>query len=374
MFTTGSKYFIGLTALSAVAAILYLFLVNPTDLGALALFGLAAGSATLAGFSIFTDDNDTQTVEQAVDASAGPASASYWPIVLALGAAMILLGLATEPVVFILGIAVVVGGGVEWMIQSWADRASSDAAYNSGVRAKVLGGIEYPGLSAVLALVVAFLFSRIFLAVSKNAATVFFILVAGVIFALGFVFASRTDMRKKALSVVVPVSLALLAIAGVVSAMSGEREQLVEAAREDHFAIEHRECGEEASKYYDKHANNKVPLRTSVLATITVENNEVSAKMIGLDRKVDTITIPRSNSTTVLFRNLDNSERRLVVDLGSQKVGDTDVVEELGTCTQLTGKGQEQVLTLTIPKPATANEPYSFTVPGANGEIKLVVP
>jgi hypothetical protein len=374
MFTTGSKYFIGLTALSAVAAILYLFLVNPTDLGALALFGLAAGSATLAGFSIFTDDNDTQTVEQAVDASAGPASASYWPIVLALGAAMILLGLATEPVVFILGIAVVVGGGVEWMIQSWADRASSDAAYNSGVRAKVLGGIEYPGLSAVLALVVAFLFSRIFLAVSKNAATVFFILVAGVIFALGFVFASRTDMRKKALSVVVPVSLALLAIAGVVSAMSGEREQLVEAAREDHFAIEHRECGEEASKYYDKHANNKVPLRTSVIATITVENNEVSAKMIGLDRKVDTITIPRSNSTTVLFRNLDNSERRLVVDLGSQKVGDTDVVEELGTCTQLTGKGQEQVLTLTIPKPATANEPYSFTVPGANGEIKLVVP
>jgi hypothetical protein len=374
MFTTGSKYFIGLTALSAVAAILYLFLVNPTDLGALALFGLAAGSATLAGFSIFTDDNDTQTVEQAVDASAGPASASYWPIVLALGAAMILLGLATEPVVFILGIAVVVGGGVEWMIQSWADRASSDAAYNSGVRAKVLGGIEYPGLSAVLALVVAFLFSRIFLAVSKNAATIFFMLVAGVIFALGFVFASRTDMRKKALSVVVPVSLALLAIAGVVSAMSGEREQLVEAAREDHFAIEHRECGEEASKYYDKHANNKVPLRTSVIATITVENNEVSAKMIGLDRKVDTITIPRSNSTTVLFRNLDNSERRLVVDLGSQKVGDTDVVEELGTCTQLTGKGQEQVLTLTIPKPATANEPYSFTVPGANGEIKLVVP
>jgi hypothetical protein len=111
-----------------------------------------------------------------------------------------------------------------------------------------------------------------------------------------------------------------------------------------------------------------------VIATITVENNEVSAKMIGLDRKVDTITIPRSNSTTVLFRNLDNSERRLVVDLGSQKVGDTDVVEELGTCTQLTGKGQEQVLTLTIPKPATANEPYSFTVPGAIGEIKLVVP
>lgn len=374
MFTTGSKYFIGLTALSVVATILYLFLVNPSDLGALALFGLVAAAATMAGFAIFTVDSDTQTVEEAVDASAGPTSASYWPIVVALGAAMILLGLATEPVVFILGIAVLVGGGVEWMIQSWADRASADAAYNNTVRGKVLGGIEYPGLSAVLAIVVAFLFSRIFLAVSKDAATIFFMVIAGIIFALGFVFASRTDMRKKALSVVLPVSLALLAIAGVVSALSGEREQLVVAARENHFAMENRECGEEASKYYDKHANNKVPLRKAVMATITVENNEVSAKMIGLDRLVDTITIPRMNSTTVLFRNLDNSERRLVVNLGSQKVGDTDVVEPLGTCTQLTGKGQEQVLTLTIPKPATADEPYSFTVPGANGEIKLVVP
>lgn len=374
MFTTGSKYFIGLTALSSVATILYLFLVNPSDLGALALIGLVTAAATMAGFAIFTVDSDAETAEQAVDAAAGPTSSSYWPIVLALGAAMILLGLATEPVVFVLGIAVLVGGGVEWMIQSWADRASADPAYNNNVRGKVLGGIEYPGLSAVLTIVVAFLFSRVFLAVSKDAATIFFIVVAAVIFALGFVFASRAELRKKALTVVIPVAIALLAVVGVVSAISGEREQLVEAAREDHFAIEHRECGEEASKYYDKHANNKVPLRSSVIATITVENNEVSAKMIGLDRTVDTITIPRMNSTTVLFRNLDDSERRLVVNLGSEKVGDTDVVEELGTCTQLTGKGQEQVLTLTIPKPASPEEPYSFTVPGASGEIKLVVP
>jgi hypothetical protein len=89
---------------------------------------------------------------------------------------------------------------------------------------------------------------------------------------------------------------------------------------------------------------------------------------------VDTITIPRMNSTTVLFRNLDKSERRLVVNLGTTQVGDTEVVEPLGTCTQLTGKGQEQVLTLTIPKPSPAEAPYSFTVPGAIGEIKLVVP
>jgi hypothetical protein len=75
-----------------------------------------------------------------------------------------------------------------------------------------------------------------------------------------------------------------------------------------------------------------------------------------------------------MFRNLDQEQHRLVVHLGSAKVAATGVVEKVGTCTQLTGKNQEQVMTLKIPKPAAANEPYSFTVPGATGEIKLVVP
>lgn len=374
MFTTGSKYFIGVTALSALAAILYMFLVNPSDLGALALVGLMVSAATMAGFALFTRDSDVETVDEAVDASAAPTDASYWPIVFALGGAMILLGMATTPVVFVLGIAVLVGGGVEWTIQSWADRASADTAYNRGVRGKVLGGIEYPGLSAVVAIVVAFLFSRIMLATSKNAATIIFIILASVIFALGFVFASRAELRRKAVTVVLPLAVAALAIAGVVSGLSGEREQLVEAAREDHFAAEHRECGEEASKYYDKHASNKVSLRAAVVATITVENGEVYAQMIGLDTKVDTITIPRMNATTVLFRNRDADERRLVVDLGTETVADSDIVEKVGTCTQLTGKDQEQVLTLTIPKPATEEAPYSFYVPGINGKIGLVVP
>lgn len=374
MFPTGSKYFLGATALSVVAATLYMFLVTPSDLGAVALWGLASGAATLAGFSLFTRDNGTDTVEEAIEAGTGPSARSFWPIVVALGTAMVLLGAATVPVVFVLGIAVLAGGGIEWMVTGWADRASADSRYNSLVREKILGGIEYPGLAAVVAIVIAFLFSRIMLAVSKNGATIIFIIVASVIFALGFVFSGRPGLRRKALTVVAPVAVAALAVAGVVSALSGEREQLVEAAREDHFAAEHRECGEEASKYYDKHANNKVPLRTSVVATITVENNEVYAQEIGLERKVDTITIPRMNSTTVLFRNKDEAERRLVVELGSEEVGDTGVVEKLGTCTQLTGKNQEQVLTLTIAKPATAEEPYYFFVPGVDGRIKLVVP
>lgn len=374
MFTTGSKYFLGITTLALVAAVLYMFMVNPSDLGAIALVGLAAGASTMAGFSLFTRDSDVESVEEAVEAATGPVPSGFWPIVLALGAAVVLLGMATTPVVFVLGIAVLVGGGVEWTIQSWADRASADHRYNQDVKSKVLGGIEYPGLSAVLAIVVAFLFSRVMLAVSKDGATIIFMILAAIIFALGFVYSSKVALRRKFITVLLPLGLVALAAAGIVSALSGEREELVKAAEEDHFAAVHRECGEEASKYYDKHANNKVSLRSSVIATVTVENGEIYAQMIGLERKVDTITIPRSNPVTVLFRNRDDSERRLAVELGSRPVADSDIVEKVGTCTQLTGKNQEQAMTLNIPKPATEEEPYYFYVPGIDGRISVVVP
>ena len=93
-----------------------------------------------------------------------------------------------------------------------------------------------------------------------------------------------------------------------------------------------------------------------------------------MKRDVDTITVRRSNATTILFRNLDSEEYRLVANLGEAKVGTTDVMEKVGTCTQLTGKNEEQALTVTIPKPSNPEAPFTLTVPGATGEIKVVVP
>ena len=61
MFTPSSKYFVGLTGIALVSAILYMFLINPSDLGAIALFGVAASSALVAGFTLFTRDSDAFT-------------------------------------------------------------------------------------------------------------------------------------------------------------------------------------------------------------------------------------------------------------------------------------------------------------------------
>jgi hypothetical protein len=374
MFTPGSKYFLGLTGVSLVSAILYMILVNPSDLGVIALFGVVVTSATIGGFSLFTRDATPATADDAAEASAPSPVPSFWPIVFALGAAVVLLGMATNSIVFVLGIAVLAAGGVEWVIQDWAERASSDTSYNAFARARAIGSIEYPGLAAVGLGVIAFLFSRVMLTVSKSTAPVIFIVVAALVVVVGTAISSKPAMRGKNTVRVAVASVLLLSVAGVVSAISGERHELAKAAEEKHYDASNRECGAEESEHYDHLANNKVALKSAVVATIFVEDGKLHAQEIGIKKDVDTITIPRSNATTIMFRNLDEGEYRLVVDMGERKVGTTDVMEKVGTCTQLTGKGQENALTITASKPSPLDKPFTFTVPGVSGEIKLVVP
>ena len=60
---------------------------------------------------------------------------------------------------------------------------------------------------------------------------------------------------------------------------------------------------------------------------------------------------------------------------GEAKVGTTGTVEKVQNCTQLAGKNQEQLLTVSIPKPSAAfKDGYSIEVPGAEGVIKVMVP
>jgi hypothetical protein len=374
MFTPGSKYFLGLTGLALVSAVLYCFLVNPSDLGAYALFGLFLNAAVITGFSFFNRDGDAETVAQAVEANTEAPAPSFWPIVFALGGALTLLGIATNEIVFVIGLAVLVGGGVEWTIQDWAERASSDSAFNQFVRHRAVGALDYPGLAAVALGVIAFLFSRVMLTVSKDQATIIFMVAATCVLVAGVLIGTKPALRGKATTLIVVVGVLVLAVAGVVSGINGERHELAVVAEEKPYAASHRECGEEASEHYDHHANNTVSLRSSVTATVFVRDGKVVAQLVGMPKDVDTITIPRSNDTNILFRNLDKEDRRLVANLGEAKVGTTDVMEKVGTCTQLTGENQEQVLTVKIPKPSNPESPYTLTVPGVEGEIKVVVP
>jgi len=376
MFSSGSKYLLGISGLSLVAAIVYAFTVNPSDLGVIAILGLMVAAGLLVGIGLKNNDGDAATIEEAVAASAEAPRDSAWPAVFALGLALTAVGLATVPVVFLLGLVALVAGGAEWLITNWADRASVDRRYNNDVvRVKTIGPLEYPVAAAVVLGVVAYLFSRVMLTVSKETAPIVFIAVGTVVLVIGFLAGTRPSFRGKPLVASISVVVLALVVAGVTTGIQGERAELAEASAGDFYDASHRECGAEESEHFDHHAGNTVNLRASVLATVFVKDGKAYAELIGMPKPTDTITIARSNAVNILFRNLDEKEYRMVMHLGEAKVGTTGTVEKVETCTQLAGKNQEQLLTVTIPKPSAAfKDGYSIEVPGAEGVIKVMVP
>ena len=376
MFSSGSKYFLGISGLSLVASIVYAFTVNPSDLGVIAILGLMVASGLLLGIGLKNNDGDAATADEAVAADADAPRDSAWPAVFALGLALTGVGMATVPAVFLLGIVALVAGGAEWLITNWADRASVDRRYNNDVvRVKTVGPLEYPVAAAVVLGVIAYLFSRVMLNVSKEAAPIVFIVVGTVVLVIGFLAGTKPSFRGKPLVASIGVVALALVVAGVTTGIKGERAELAEVSAGKFYDISNRECGAEESEHYDHHAGNTVNLRASVLATVFVKDGKAYAELIGMPKPTDTITIPRSNAVNILFRNLDEKEHRMVMHLGEAKVGTTDTVEKVENCTQLAGKNQEQLLTVTIPKPSIAfKDGYSIEVPGAEGVIKVMVP
>lgn len=375
MFTTGSKYFFGITGLSAVALLVYLFFVNPNDLGAAALFGALAGSALVGGFTIFTRDHEAASVEEAVTAAAEPATSGFWPIVVALGVGVLLLGLVSTPVVFVLGIAALAVGGGEWIIQDWADRASSDSKYNRFVRERALSPLEFPVLAAIGVAVMGYSFSRVMLAVDKKGAPIIFVVVAAGILLVGSFAAFNPSFRGKVLATIATAGAVVLVLAGITGGLVGERAELAEASHGKFYNnISRTACSADPNEHYDKNTNQSVDLKSAVIATITVKDGKVTAQTIGLKQDVPSILVPRSNYVNILFRNNDSTDRRLVANLGKTTDKNTKLSTAVQSCTQLTSKGHSQLLTISIPKPSIAGGPYTLSVPGATGEIELVVP
>ena len=99
MFTPGSKYLIAITGLSAVSFALYMLLVHPSALGAVALIGLVAATSLITGVALFTRDGHTpegQTSAATVDTP----TPSMWPLVGAAGFAFVAWLAPSRPQLF----------------------------------------------------------------------------------------------------------------------------------------------------------------------------------------------------------------------------------------------------------------------------------
>jgi hypothetical protein len=282
---------------------------------------------------------------------------------------------------FILGIVVVLAALAEWMVQAWSESASDDVAHNESARSRLLHPIEFPVIATLGLGVIIFSFSRIMLAISKSAGAVVFMVVAAVVLVVGAIFAIRPRLKPALVGTICVIGAVGIVAGGVAGIGAGLRPELVEAAEEGHFT--HRECGAEKSKYFDKKAMKTLSLRSNVAAVIELRDGKLTAEVYGFQGTQSTISVPRANPVTFIFRNHDAAERRMVASLGTAMAAATtdeptkdDHGDKNVTCTQMIPTGAEQALTITYNKPTMAQtEPFTLSVPGIEGQsIEVLVP
>ncbi len=380
MITTSSKLFYGLGAGSLVASIVWFIANDGGSIGSVALLFAAMSLVFLGAIASFTRDGHVLSTDTASHASSGAAQRgvrnSIWPLGTAIAMGFVVVGLISSPGIFKVGIGLLIAMLGEWMIQNWSERGSSDAAYNTKIRDYVVHPLELPVGGALLLAVIVLSFSRIMLSLSHSAGPLVFAVAGAVILAFGTLVGFRRSVSTRVIGAICGVALTALAGVGVATALDGERPELTKAAEEDHFA--HRPCGEEEEEA-DENASQSVSAKSSVQATVILEGGMLYAEVDGFEGAQQSITLQRSNPSTILFINRDAEPHRMVVKYGKvveDLGGGVERETELEACTSKVEQDGQQAVTLTVPKPSYASEePFEITVPGVEGtKIDLVVP
>nr|MDP9019859.1 hypothetical protein [Actinomycetota bacterium] len=167
-----------------------------------------------------------------------------WPALGALGAGVVVVGLAAGGALLYVGLAILVVTLLEWMVQGWAERATGDPDANLSLRNRVMYPIEIPALAAIGIGLVVLAFSRVLLALPKAGSTVVAIVVAGLILGVAVLLASRPRLSSSVLTGVVVAGAIALVAGGIVGAVAGEREIEEHGAEEAEEGVPHGEAGE----------------------------------------------------------------------------------------------------------------------------------
>jgi len=381
MFTTGSKLFLGATAVSIVSAIVVGGSIGGATglMGTVGIITVAVVFAFLAGMNLYTRDGNVGAQQEgALTSSAAAQRASgnsAWPLVTAVGAAGVVVGSVSHPVVFKVAIVVLLAAIVEWMVQGWSERASADAAFNASVRKRLLQPLEFPIFGALVLGVVVYSFSRIMLSANKDAGRWVFIALAALIFAAGFVFARGKAAKSTAIGITAIATVALVGV-GVVSAVQGQRH--IEAHADMTTAVCLGTATEAEAEEVDHKANQSVSSRSNPAANVILkEDGTLVAFILGIPNvEYHELTVPRSADVRIIFRNQTEEPRRLTAHLGTFAAPDGTAGSETASCTTAVEQDGEGFLTLRLTKSQLASStPFRLTVPGVEGqEIKLLVP
>lgn len=189
---------------------------------------LAAALGALLFFALGPDASpdaaaDTEVGEsRKVDTTDVP-RASVWPLVAAAGLGILAAGAAVDA---LLGAGVIVGliATFAWLAQVWREHPSWTQEMTDRLNDRFVVPVGLPGTVIALVGIGVVSFSRLLLAVNKNAAAVIALLAAlGIMAGCAFV-ASRERMGRAALTGLSTFAVVTVVAAGIAGAVKGERE------------------------------------------------------------------------------------------------------------------------------------------------------
>lgn len=378
MITTGSKLLVGSAGLAWVAAAVY-GIAQEGILGTIGLISLAVALSLLAGINLFIGDSNVSAMDHESFESSAAAQAtarpSLWPLLVGLGATTVTLGLATFPVIFVIGIVLIFAGTVEWLIQGWAERASADRRYNAEVRDLMIDPLELPVAGAILFAGIVYGFSRVMLGVpSKTSTVVVFSIVAIVLLAVGAFIATDRGVSKQLLGGVYGVGVLALILGGSVYGLNGERE--IEEHETTADLAEEDQCTAEET-HADENGSQTVSSKSNPSAIITFTGSDLEVDVPGFDGDLQ-LTLPRSNPHNILFRNDSDDHARLVLEMHPPVDDDGHPLATERYCTTLLEESGVQFLTVEFDRPSFAldaeGNAYEFLVPGSDATVEVVVP
>ncbi len=228
MFNAASKLYFTLAGLAVVVGFAYV--IGTSDRVGFTNLVLAGAAAVGLGVAAYVFV-PREPLAVALDEAAEPrpadttdtAGASTWPIWGALSLGLVAAGAATESSLILLGVIVGLVAVFAWFGQVWREHPSWTQAMTDRINDRFVVPIGLPGTIFLLAGAGVVALSRLFLAVSAEAAPVIGIVIAFALLGAFWMIATK-NIGRSAITTLATVGVGLLLASGVAGALKGERE------------------------------------------------------------------------------------------------------------------------------------------------------
>lgn len=229
MLTLPSKLLFALSGLAVVAAAVVGAATGERQ-AVLLLAGLATAAFALAVSTLSVGDDapfvaaDAPAPDARATTPGAPARGSVWPLFAALTVGLMAVGAAVHGVLFYLGLGLGAAAGLGWFARTWSEHALWTPRVRERVDYRFVLPVFLPLGMIALTAVIAVSFSRVLLALDKEASTLVAIVAAVALLAVFSVLATRPRLGSSVIVVLAVLGALSMVGAGIAGAVQGERD------------------------------------------------------------------------------------------------------------------------------------------------------